>query len=158
MASKFYDHRDIKWPGTWLVENTLPSAIPNIPFNRTLYVQQFTDEAPSDVEFVKDCQTVKDVFDKYQPGKTVALKDEEGVEEDVDLQFRSMKDFGREGIVEQSELLNRIASRQQLFEGFMDKLTDEQLAILLSDADEKAAYIAVLESLIEELDKADPGE
>lgn len=157
MPPKFFDHRDIKWPGTWLVENTLPSAIPQIPFNRTLFIQQFTDEAPSDVEFVEECQTMQDIFDKFQPGKTIELKNEEGVGEEVALKFSSMMDFGREGIIRQSELLNRISSRQKMFENFMEKLTDQQLYILLSHPEEKAAYLAVLQSMIDELEAADGG-
>lgn len=156
MPPKFFDHRDIKWPGTWLVENQIPSAIPQIPDNRTMYVGQFTDEAPSDVEFIHDCQTIQDVFNKFDPGKTVALKNEAGIEEDVPLKFTSMMDFGRKGIVEQSDLLRSINSKQLLYESFMEKLTDDQLNILLSSPEDKTAYIDVLKSLIEELEKADP--
>ena len=155
MPPKFFDHRDIKWPGTWLVENTLPSAVPNIPHNRTLYAQQLTAEAPSDVEFVDDCQTLQDVFNHFQPGVNLELKNEEGVGEDVEVQFRSLQDFGREGIINQSDLLNKISGTQKMFEGFMEKLTDEQLHLLLSNPEEKAAYVQVLQQLIDELEAAD---
>ena len=156
MPPKFFDFRDIKWPGTWLIENELPPAVPQIPYNRTLFVQQFTDEPPSDVEFVDDCQTVQDVFDKFKPGKVVEMTDEEGVGEEQELQFNSLMDFGRDGIIKQSELLTRISSKMELYQSFMEKLTDEQLSMLLADPEEKQAYIDVLKSLIEELEAADP--
>ena len=156
MPPKFFDHRDIKWPGTWLVQNQIPSAIPQIPFNRTLFIQQFTDEAPSEVEFIEDCQTVQDVFDKFQPSKTVDLTVENGVSDEVELRFNSLMDFGRNGIIQQSELLNKISAKQQLYESFMEKLTDEQLKIMLSSPEDKSAYIGVLKNLIEELEAADP--
>ncbi len=156
MAKKFFDHRDIKWPGTWLIENDLPSAIPNIPDNRTMFIQQFTDEPPSDVDFVDDCQTMPQAFDKFKPGKTINLENMDGVEEEVDLKFNSLMDFGRKGIVGQSDLMSQIESKRGLFESFMGKLTDEQLAILLANPEEKAAYISVLKELIGELEAADP--
>lgn len=156
MPRKFFDFRDIKWPGTWLVENELPAAIPQIPYNRTLIAQQFTDEAPADVEFIQDCQSVNEVFERFKPSKLVEFENEEGVGEEAELNFNALKDFGREGIIEQSDLLNKISDKQQMFGGFMEKLTDEQLNILLANPEEKTAYIDILKSLIEELEAADP--
>lgn len=153
---KFFDFRDIKWPGAWLIENDLPTAVPEIPNNRTLFVQQFTDEPPSDVVFVEDCQSVQDVFGKFKPGKTVEMINEEGISEEQNLEFRSLMDFGRQGITKQSDLLNRLSSTRDLHQNFMRKLTDEQLNILLADPEQKQAYIDMLKSLIDELDAADP--
>lgn len=158
MPRKFFDFRDVKWPGTWLIENELPTAIPQIPYNRTLFVQQFTDEAPSDVEFIDDCQTVADVFEKFQPSKVVEMTNEEGVTDEQELSFKSLMDFGRDGIINQSDLLTRISSKRDLYNNFMQKLTDEQLSILLSNPEEKEAYINILKSLIDELEEADPSE
>ena len=83
-------------------------GIIEFPQNRTLYADQFTDEAPNtdeDREGFKP-KNMKEVFEHYQPSKNgVALETEEGGAVYEDFEFRSIRDFEDESLIAQSELL-----------------------------------------------------
>ena len=155
----FTDHRDIKWPGAWLVEQEIVESVPEIPYNRTMFVQQLTDEAPDEPEFVKDCQNMKDVFQKFKPGKEVEFEDEDGVPFTEELKFNTLLDFGKEGIIKQSEALQEIQLKQETYNDFIKRLRSITiLQKLLGDADAKTAYLGALEQAIAELEEIEPEE
>lgn len=157
--AKFRDHRDIKWPGAWLIENEIDQGVPEIPYNRTLFIQQLTDEAPSEPEFVDDCQTLNDVFDRYKPSKTIQLEDENGIPQETFLEFRSLLDFGKDGIINQSEFLQHIQEKKNMHADFIKRLRSiVLLRQLLSDPDTRAAYLEAIDKFIEELEEVEPEE
>ena len=86
-------------------------GIIEFPQNRTLYADQFTDEAPNtdeDREGFKP-KNMKEVFEHYQPSKNgVALETEEGGAVYESFDFKSIKDFEDEALIEQSELLGAL--------------------------------------------------
>ena len=71
-------------------------GIIEFPQNRTLYADQFTDEAPNtddDREGFKP-KNMKEVFEHYQPSKKgVTLETEEGGAVYEDFDFKQIKDF-----------------------------------------------------------------
>ena len=159
MAKKFIDHRDINWPGAWLIENELVQGTPDIPFNRTLFIQQFTDEAPDEPEFVKDCKTIDDVFAQFKPNKAVQFEDENGapVDEDEPLQFNSLIDFGKQGIIGQSDFLKDLKKTQETYAEFIKRLRSVKLLRnVMADPALKEAYLQALDQFIEELESVDP--
>ncbi|MEO0583555.1 MAG: hypothetical protein AAF135_15125 [Bacteroidota bacterium] len=157
--AKFQDHRDINWPGAWLIQEKRLPGVPDIPYNRTLFIQQLTEEAPFEPEFVEDCQTLPDVFDRFKPKKEVQFEDEGGVPISEELQFKSLMDFGRDGIIAQSDLLQNIQQKQEMYAGFIKRLRSIKiLHKLLADAEAKAAYLEAIQSFITELDEIDPEE
>lgn len=83
-------------------------GIIEFPQNRTLYADQFTDEAPNtdeDREGFKP-KNMKEVFEHYQPSKNgLALETEEGGAVYENFEFKSIKDFEDESLIAQSELL-----------------------------------------------------
>lgn len=159
MAKKFFDHRDIKWPGAWLVEQDIIPEVPEIPFNRTLFIQQLTDEAPSEPEFVKDCRTMEDVFNTFKPSKEVQFEDEEGIPTDETLEFKMLTDFGKDGIIRQSNLLQDIQQKEIMYADFIKRLRSVTiLQKLISDPEAKAAYLESLQGFIDELDEIEPDE
>ena len=84
-------------------------GIIEFPQNRTLYVDQFTDEAPTTDEDRAGFRptSMKDVFDRYQPKKEeVQLETEEGACTYEDFYFRSIEDFDDTRLILQSELLS----------------------------------------------------
>ena len=84
-------------------------GIIEFPQNRTLYADQFTDEAPNSDEEREGFKpkNMKDVFEHFQPSKKgVALTTEEGGAAFEDFSFKSIKDFEDEQLIEQSELLS----------------------------------------------------
>lgn len=145
---------DIKWPGTWLIQNDAPAAVPQIPNDRPFYIQQFTDE-PSDEPVLNDnCQSLQDVFDTFQPSKTMDMYDGD-LPVEQKLVFKSMMDFGSKGIINQSDFLKEKNEEKELYTDFEKSLANNQLALLLSNPESKAAYLKMLENLIEELAAAD---
>lgn len=159
MAKKFYDHRDVKWPGSWLIEQRHIQGVPEIPNNRTLFIQQLTEEAPAEPEFVEDCETINDVFAKFSPSKTVSMENEDGIPMETDLQFKSLMDFGKDGIVQQSELLQELNADKEMYTDFIKRVRSITiLQKLLNDPEAKTAYLDYIAKQIEELEEADPEE
>ncbi len=155
--AKFQDHRDINWPGAWLIQEKRIPGVPDIPYNRTLMIKQLTDEPPTEPEFVEDCQTMNDVFNKFKPNKEVQFEDAQGIPISEDLTFGSLMDFGKDGIIKQSELLQEIQGKQEMYAGFIKRLRSIKiLHKLLADAEAKTAYLEALQSFISELDEIDP--
>lgn len=155
----FRDHRDIKWPGAWLIEERRIPGVPDIPYNRTLFIQQLTEEPPSEPEFVDDCQTMNDVFEKFKPAKEIMFEDEQGIPHSTELTFKSLMDFGKSGVIDQSELLKNIQEKQEVYKDFIKRLRSiTVLHKLLADPEAKAAYLESIQAFIEELAAIDPDE
>lgn len=80
------------------------------PQNKTLYVDQFTDEAPytdEDREGFK-AKSMKDVFEHYQPSKSgVELTAEDGGTVQEEFVFHEIKDFEDAQLIEQSETMSQ---------------------------------------------------
>ena len=83
-------------------------GIIEFPQNRALYADQFTDEAPQsdeDREGFK-AKNMKEVFEHYQPSKKgVTLETEEGGAVYEDFDFKQLRDFEDEALIEQSALM-----------------------------------------------------
>lgn len=157
--AKFQDHRDIKWPGAWLIQEKRIPGVPDIPYNRTLMIKQLTEEAPTEPEFVEDCQTLQDVFDRFKPSKEVQFEDADGIPISEELSFNSLLDFGKDGIIGQSDLLQDIRGKQEMYADFIKRLRSIKiLHKLLADAEAKAAYLEAIQAFIQELDETDPEE
>ena len=80
-------------------------GIIEFPQNRALYADQFTDEAPQsdDEREGFKAKSMKDVFEHYQPSKKgIALENEEGGAVYEDFDFKSVKDFEDEQLIEHS--------------------------------------------------------
>ena len=94
------------------------------PQNRTLYVDQFTDEDPITDEdragFKPTC--MKDVFEHYQPKKEdVQLKTEDGESLFEDFHFRSIEDFDDTQLILQSALLSTQKAKMDIYNELIRK-------------------------------------
>ena len=93
---------------TKVLDANAQDGIIEFPQNRTLYADQFTDEAPnSDAEREGfKPKNMKEVFEHYQPTKNgVALETEDNGSVYENFEFKSVKDFEDDALIEQSELL-----------------------------------------------------
>ena len=81
--------------------------IEKFPQNRTLYVDQFTEDGPISAQDRQVLQTgnLEDVFYHFKPDMDVALQNEEGETVTEHFKFRSLEDFEDEQLIDQSELL-----------------------------------------------------
>lgn len=90
-------------------EENAQADVVEFPQNRTLYVDQLTDEAPTDDEVREafKAKSMKDVFEHYQPSKEgITLSTEDGGTVYEDFEFRQLKDFEDEQLIAQSKLLS----------------------------------------------------
>lgn len=129
-------------------------GIADIPQNKTLFVEKLTDDPPLSPEIVPDLKNIKEVFEYYKPQKEVEFETSEGSSVNEVLSFRSLADFGKPGIVNQSAYLNELNAQCEDLQKFVRQLkTNKILKTLLENKDAKASYLATIQALINELDQ-----
>lgn len=134
-------------------------GIIEFPQNRTLYADQFTDEAPNtdeDREGFKP-KNMKEVFEHYQPSKNgVALETEEGGAVYENFDFKSIKDFEDESLIVQSELLGSEKGKIDAYNSVIRQLEkNKTLRNTLKDAVARGNLKNALKALLAELDEAE---
>ncbi len=131
-------------------------GITDIPQNRTLLVEKLTDDAPVQPEIVYDLKNVTDVFNHFQPEKEVEFTDEQGGSFNETLRFRSVADFGKQGLLAQSEFLQNLNLQFEDFQKYVRQLKSNKiLKTMLENPDSKAAYLAAIQQAIKELEEGE---
>ena len=140
--------------GGQLVPQKSFEAITQMPSNRTLLVQQLSTK-PTKPEPVMGLKTIKEVFQHFSPSVKVDFETEEGKTINEELRFTNIKDFGKEGLMEQSSFLGEIKSEQEAYQKISKKLkTNKILKAAIQNADSRKAFLQALQSVIDELDNA----
>ena len=134
-------------------------GIIEFPQNRTLYADQFTDEAPNtdeDREGFKP-KNMKDVFEHYQPSKNgVALETEEGGAVYENFDFKSIKDFEDEALIEQSDLLGAEKGKIDAYNSVIRQLEkNKTLRNTLKDEAARGNLKNALKALLAEIEEAE---
>ncbi|WP_250633021.1 hypothetical protein [Rhodoflexus caldus] len=130
-------------------------AISDIGQNRTLLVQKLTADAPYRPEIVEGLKTIDDVFNHFKPEMELEFTDEEGSSSQETLQFRTVADFGKNRIVEQSGFLQQLNQKSADYQQIMRQLkSNKALKTMLENPDSKAAFLAALASMIQEIEDA----
>ena len=134
-------------------------GIIEFPQNRTLYADQFTDEAPNtddDRQGFKP-KNMKEVFEHYQPSKNgVALETEDGGTVYESFDFKSIKDFEDEQLIEQSELLSTEKGKIDAYNSVIRQLEkNKTLRNTLKDEAARGNLKNALKALLAELDEAE---
>lgn len=134
-------------------------GIIEFPQNRTLYADQFTDDAPNsdeDREGFKP-KNMKEVFEHYQPSKnSIALETEEGGAVYEDFEFKSIKDFEDEALIGQSELLGAEKGKIDAYNSVIRQLEkNKTLRNTLKDEAARGNLKNALKALLAELDEAE---
>ncbi len=131
-------------------------GITDIPQNRTLLVEKLTDEPPIQAEIVYDLKNITDVFNHYQPEKEVEFTDEQGSTFNETLHFRTVADFGKQGLLNQSEFLQNLNLQFEDFQKYVKQLKSNKiLKTLLENPEAKAAYLAAIQQAIKELEEGE---
>ena len=134
-------------------------GIIEFPQNRTLYPDQFTDEAPNTDEEREGFKpkNMKEVFEHYQPSKKgVALETEEGGAAFEDFDFKSIKDFEDEQLIAQSELLGEEKAKIDAFNSVIRQLEkNKTLRNTLKDEAARGNLKDALKALLAELEDAE---
>lgn len=134
-------------------------GIIEFPQNRTLYADQFTDDAPNtdeDREGFKP-KNMNDVFEHYQPSKNgVALETEEGGSVYESFDFKQIKDFEDDQLIAQSELLSGEQAKIDAYNAVIRQLEkNKTLRNTLKDASARDNLKNALKALIAEFDEAE---
>ena len=134
-------------------------GIIEFPQNRALYADQFTDEAPQsdeDREGFK-AKSMKDVFEHYQPSKSgIALENEEGGAVYEDFDFKSLKDFEDEALIEQSALMGAAKDKIDAYNAVIRQLEkNKSLRSAMKDPGQRENLKNALNALLAEIEEAE---
>ncbi len=131
-------------------------GITEISQNRTLLLEKLTDDPAIRPEIVGDLKTVDDVFAHFQPEKEVEFESEDGSTYTEMLRFRSLGDFGKRGLINQSAALQELNTQYEDFQKFVKQLQSNKiLKTLLENPDARQQYQAALRAMIKELEDAE---
>ena len=130
-------------------------GISEIPQNKTLVIEKLTDGPPLSPDIVPDLKNIKEVFEHYKPQKEVEFDTANGSSANEVLSFRSLADFGKTGIVNQSTYLNELNAQCDDLQKFVRQLKSNKiLKTMLENKEAKASYLATIQALINELEQA----
>ncbi len=140
--------------GGQLVPQQSFEAIANISSNKTLLVQKLTSK-PTKIEPVKGLKTIDEVFDHFKPNLEIEFEDENGALRKEELNFRSLLDFKKEGIINQSDFLKKLQTQQDACNAIIRKLkTNKILKTAFQNPEAKKNFLQALQALINEIDQA----
>ena len=144
---------------TKVLDADAQDGIIEFPQNRTLYADQFTDEAPNSEEDREGFspKNMKDVFEHYQPSKNgVALETEEGGSVYESFDFKSIKDFEDDSLIEQSELLSSEKGKIDAYNSVIRQLEkNKTLRNTLKDDAARVNLKNALKALLAEIEEAE---
>lgn len=130
-----------------------------IDANKTLIIDQYTDEAPVEAELFQDAKTMKDVFDHFKPSVEVEFTNEEGETVPETLHFNEMKDFdvngGKGNLVMNSPFLSDIKIHADNSSKVRKQLEQNtKLRNILKDAQAREDLKVMLQAMLDELEQS----
>ncbi|MCB0630549.1 MAG: hypothetical protein R2824_30630 [Saprospiraceae bacterium] len=151
MAKTLYGHRI----GANVHEPEAAQAVKLVPDNKTLIALPFNDEHDDEVNPTR-LKSMKEIFAHYQPSREVALHTADGDSDDYTFKFNNLKDFTKDGIIEQSQLLQELQEQENVYSRLLDVLrNNESLQTVLANEDHKKEFLELLDTLIEELNESE---
>lgn len=128
-------------------------AIAEIPLNRTLLVQKLTTDPPLRPEVVTGLKTPEAVFAHYKPEVEVEFSNADGQSVAETLQFASLGDFGKKGIISQSDFLRSLATETDDLNKLLRQLKSNKiLKTALENPETKKAFLSAIQAMMDELD------
>jgi len=137
------------------VKGDASEAFADIPQNRTLLIEKFTDNDPIKPELVQGLQTIEDVFENFKPEKEVDFVNEQGASSKETLRFSGLQDFGTKGITNQSTFLQGLNNQKEQYDKFLKQVkTNKVLMNVLNDSELRQQYLNALNAMIQEMEDA----
>lgn len=134
------------------VKTDASEAIMEIGQNKTLLVQKLTNDQAIKPKIVNGLTTIDDVFENYKPAVEVDFENSDGVESKEELKFKTVGDFGKKGIINQSKYLSDLDTEKDQYLKVVKQLKSNKiLKTALADADAKEALLRSIQSLLAEL-------
>lgn len=128
-------------------------GIIEFPQDKTLYVDQFTDNPPIKPGEVFRPKTLTDVFDHYQPEKKgVRLTSTEGQIIKENFKFHCLNDFDDKNLIEQSNYLHGQQEAVEAYRNIEQQLMrNKVLKRALNDDESRQNLVNALKALLAEL-------
>lgn len=127
-------------------------AFVDISPNKTLFVQQLTDQEPVKPEIAEGLKTVEDVFKHFKPKVDVSFDKKDGSAANETLHFNSLSDYTVKSMVQQSNQLRDLNVESEMYLNIIRQLkTNKTLKATLENPDTRQAFAAALENLAKEL-------
>lgn len=127
-------------------------AISDIPLNRTLMVQKLTTNTPMRPVIVEGLKTPEAVFAHFKPEVEVEFDNESGATVREKLHFSSLGDFGKKGIISQSNFLQELATETDDLQKLLRQLKSNKiLKTALENPETKAAFLSAVQAMMDEL-------
>lgn len=137
------------------VQGDASEALSEIAQNRTLMVEKLTDEAPFKPEIVQGLTSIDDVFNHYQPSVDVEFEDSEGTSKEEKLSFKSLADFGVDGITAQSDFLKDLTGQKEQFLKIIKQLkSNKLLRKALENKETKESMLNAIYAMVREIEEA----
>jgi hypothetical protein len=131
-------------------------AIAAIPENRTLLVEKLTSEDPVNPEVVTGLTSIEQVFGHYKPQIDVEFENSEGQPVKETFHFQNTGDFSVKNMTEQSGFLSQTHTEKEFYDKLTKQLrTNKVLQRALENPESKAAFIASLQAVLDELGNAE---
>lgn len=142
---------------TKVLDANAEDGIIEFPQNKTLYADQFTAEPPTDEREGFSPKNMNEVFEHYQPSVNgVALDTEEGGAVHESFEFKSIKDFEDENLIEQSELLSEAKGKIDALNSVIRQLEkNKTLRNTLKDEAARGNLANALKALLAEIESAE---
>ena len=127
-------------------------SISDIPLNRTLMVQKLTTNTPMRPVIVEGLKTPEAVFAHFKPEVDVEFDNEAGATVREKLHFSSLGDFGKKGIISQSNFLQELATETDDLQKLLRQLKSNKiLKTALENPETKAAFLSAVQAMMDEL-------
>lgn len=127
-------------------------AFVDIAPNKTLFIQQLTENEPVKPETVEGLKTVEDVFRHFKPQVEVNFEKADGSEAPETLHFNNLGDFSVKSMVQQSNLLRDLNIEHDMYLNIIRQLkSNKTLKSTLENPETRQAFSAALENLAKEL-------
>jgi hypothetical protein len=144
-----------KGPGAWIEEIAANPSVADLQGNKTLFLESMTSDPPKAPK-VEKIQSLKHAFETFQPKKGITFETADGSEVSEEFRPKAITDFGKEGIVKQSNFLADLNQKGQELQKIAQSLkSNKTFQKLLEDKEAKELYLAAINSLISELEKAE---
>ena len=131
------------------------AGIREVPQDKTLYIDQFTDMAPVKPGEIFQPETVEDVFEHYKPEKKgVQMSDQEGRPIRENFRFTAIKDFDDKQLIEQSPYLHQQRAMMDSYKNIEQQLIKNKvLRRAFEDEEGRKNLVNALRALLAELEK-----
>ncbi len=137
------------------VQGDASEAVSEIPQNKTMVVEKLTADAPFKPEIVKGLTSLDDVFRHFSPTVDVEFEDADGNGKEEKLSFKSLADFGVNGITAQSEFLKDLTNQKEQFMKIIRQLkSNKLLRKALENRETKEAMLNAVYALTKEIEEA----